>query len=256
MATHLLLIPVSKASEFYEIDSQQPISYRDGCHLAHNEYEPKTCFYGDLTAKRTIYLVGDSHAAQWLPGFIDFGIKQGWRIKSITKSGCPAAFMPMYEECLIWNDELIKEVAMNKPEMVFISNLTNNMHQLVKNSKYYNLYYRDGFSKMVLSLVKYSQVSVIEDTPFPNFDVVNCLRNPPIKGCDFSNTPNSLTLLSRVITRKYQSNWIGTYSDFCHKKNCSAVFQGKNMYRDHSHISTFASNLFARNFLEETLDKT
>ena len=253
--TQLLLIPDSKSIERNSIDTIAPISYSDGCHLARSEFLPKTCLYGDLSSKKLIYLIGDSHAAQWLPGFIDFGVKQGWQVRSMTKSGCPAAFLPMYKECVLWNNELIKEVVKNKPEMVFISNLTNDMHPLVKNSKNYYSFYRSGFSKMIELLGQSSQVSVIEDTPFPGFDVVNCLKDASSDACNFSNQPLSLTLLSRVITRKYQLQWISTNSDFCDQGRCFASLQGVNMYRDHSHISSFASKKFANYFLIKALNK-
>ncbi len=58
----------SMASETKVFDSGTPISYQDGCHLPHLEFQPKNCFYGDLTSNFTVYLIGDSHAAQWLPG--------------------------------------------------------------------------------------------------------------------------------------------------------------------------------------------
>jgi hypothetical protein len=171
----------------------------------------------------------------------------------MTKSGCPAAFMPMYRECVLWNDELIKEVARNKPDIVFISNLTNATHPLEKSSGNYYSHYRIGFSKMIELLGQFSPVSVIEDTPFPHFDIVNCLKNPPKSGCNFSNEPNPLTLLSRVIARKYRVNWVVTNTNLCNKYQCFATLQGINMYRDHSHISSSASIKFAEGFLKKAL---
>ena len=44
-----------------------PSSKIDGCQASPVETEPHDCAYGDPTASTTVVLLGDSHAAQWLP---------------------------------------------------------------------------------------------------------------------------------------------------------------------------------------------
>lgn len=239
--------PTPTPNKIKLLDVDAPISYRDGCHLQVREFMPKQCFYGDLNSNFTIYLIGDSHAAQWLPGLIDIGINRNWRIRSLTKSGCPAAFMPMYSECARWNDELVREVRDKKPQIVFISNLTNEEHTLSteKNSRNYYSNFKVGFRKMLSELSKESQVQVIEDTPYPKFDVVACLSAQPEKNCNFPNNPNSLTLLSKLVTRQFGATWIETNSYFCENKVCLTSVDGVNPFRDLSHISVFASKKFS-----------
>jgi SGNH domain (fused to AT3 domains) len=232
------------------LDVNAPVSYGDGCHLQVREFVPKQCFYGDLNSNFTVYLIGDSHAAQWLPGLIDVGMKNNWRIRSLTKSGCPAAFMPMYSECARWNDEVVSEVRDKQPQIVFISNLTNEQHTLstTKNSRSYYYYFEVGFGKMLSELSKEAQVQVIEDTPYPKFDVVACLSAQPERNCNFPNNPNSLTLLSKLVSKKFGATWIETNSYFCESKVCLASVDGVNTFRDSSHISAFASKKFSAFF--------
>jgi hypothetical protein len=229
-------------------DHQQPISYQDGCHLSRAEFEPKPCFYGEPKSKFTAYLIGDSHAAQWLPGLMDIGKSRKWQIRSITKSGCPAAFLPMFPECEKWNYEILNEVKLHTPQIVFISNLTNSRHLIEKNKQLYDVYFRNGFSKMIAELTKYTKVKVIEDTPYPNFDISSCLNSKGFGFCGFSDRSNAVTLISKLVARKYKVEWIPTRALFCNKDFCFDSIDGKNLYRDSSHISIFASKSFNQIF--------
>jgi hypothetical protein len=239
-----LYLPNAFSSEPIEQDLSLPISYQDGCHLARPESNPKPCLYGDPKSKFIVYLIGDSHAAQWLPGLIDIGKSKKWLIRSMTKSGRPAAFLPMFQECEIWNNEILNEVSKYKPQIVFISNLTNSVHPINKNKQLYSVYFRSGFSKMIVELTKYSKVKVIEDTPYPNFDISSCLISKGYGSCSFIEKSSPLTLITKLMARKYKAEWISTRALFCNFDVCADSIDGKNLYRDSSHISSFASKQY------------
>jgi hypothetical protein len=237
-------LPSAVSLETLEQDLQLPISYSDGCHLSRDEFNPKICLYGDPKSKFTAYLIGDSHAAQWLPGLIDIGKSKKWQIRSMTKSGCPAAFLPMYPECLKWNNEILNEVSTHRPQIVFISNLTNSKHIIEKNKLLYNTYFRNGFSKMIAELSKYSKVKVVEDTPYPNFDISSCVSSKGYGACGFNQKSSAITLITKLTARKYNAEWIPTRALFCNLDLCQDSVNGKNLYRDSSHISGFASKTY------------
>ena len=232
------------SSKPLEQDLGLPISYQDGCHLVSPEYVPKPCNYGDSGSKFTAYLIGDSHAAQWLPGLIDIGISKKWQIRSMTKSGCPAAFMPMETDCEKWNDQVLNEVSENRPDIIFISNLTNSLHVIKKDNSSYDTYFTSGFSKMIAGLSRYSRVKVIEDTPYPNFDISNCIISKGFGGCGFNQKTSEITLISKSIAEKYNVEWIPTRGLFCNGNLCLDSLEKNNLFRDSSHISTFASKEF------------
>jgi hypothetical protein len=239
-----LSLPNAVSSEPIEQDLSLPISYQDGCHLARPESNPKPCLYGDPKSKFIVYLIGDSHAAQWLPGLIDIGKNKKWQIRSLTKSGCPAAFLPMHSECEKWNNEVLNEVSEFTPQIVFISNLTNSTHLITKNKQLYNIYFKNGFSKMIAELSKYSKVKVIEDTPYPNFDISSCVTSKGLGACSFIEKSSPLTLITKLMARKYKAEWISTRALFCNFDVCADSIDGKNLYRDSSHISSFASKQY------------
>ena len=51
---------------------------------------PHGCAHGDVNSPRAVFLVGDSHAEQWLPALDAAGKQMGLRIVRRTFRGCPA----------------------------------------------------------------------------------------------------------------------------------------------------------------------
>src|SRR5690606_15409155 len=61
---------------------------RDECHQDQVSSEPIFCVHGDEEASYTVALVGDSHAAQWLPALQQIASQRHWRVENYTKSAC------------------------------------------------------------------------------------------------------------------------------------------------------------------------
>lgn len=86
-------VPVDVAQGLTMTASQakddNPSVYADGCHRQVNEDDAKACVYGDEASDYTVAIVGDSHAAQWVPALQIAAATNGWRLESYTKSSCP-----------------------------------------------------------------------------------------------------------------------------------------------------------------------
>ncbi|MFN8622189.1 MAG: SGNH hydrolase domain-containing protein [Chloroflexota bacterium] len=101
----------------------QPASWWDGCHVKPPDVDVRPCTYGKPDAGTTVVLFGDSHAAQWLPAFDRAGRAAGWRIVSITHSGCPAADLVAPDAlvdvaCGAWRQAALDWIQANPPELV------------------------------------------------------------------------------------------------------------------------------------------
>jgi hypothetical protein len=274
LSASLALSPFSPVSPVsLQLNLLEPISYYDGCHLSYNLWKPGDCFYGDLASETTVYLVGDSHAAQWLPGLVDLANSKNFKVRSLTKSGCPLASIAISRQCTKWNKQVVKEISLNSPYMVIVSNMTNNEHILSstqekqKNLKArivqsfirahrgqvgYNSQFENGFDILIASLSEHQKVVVLEDTPIPKFQINDCLlRNGP-NSCDFLEYTSVLTLRLKLIAQKRGLKYISTKSSFCRKLRCVSQINGRNVYRDSSHISDFASRRFFPRFLFTT----
>jgi peptidoglycan/LPS O-acetylase OafA/YrhL len=99
--------------------SDNPETYTNGCHLGIPGKTPRLdCVYGDRSASTKVALIGDSHAAHWLPGLHAAAKKHGIALYNFTKSGCPAADVTVwskqlrrvYTECDIWREAVVDAV--------------------------------------------------------------------------------------------------------------------------------------------------
>jgi peptidoglycan/LPS O-acetylase OafA/YrhL len=105
-------------------------NWADQCHL---DFEPdrqdRPCVYGAPDGRRTVYLIGDSHAAHWFPGFDRAARERGWKLVSLTKSACqipsvqtwnPRLNRP-YDECTSWRDQVFDRVRAEKPDLLVLT---------------------------------------------------------------------------------------------------------------------------------------
>ena len=52
------------------------------------------CIFGDSMRRRTVVLMGDSHAEHWLPAMDRIGRERHWKVYAMVKPACPVADMP------------------------------------------------------------------------------------------------------------------------------------------------------------------
>ena len=104
------------------LDAQASTAYPalHGCHVGYGATAPASrCVFGDVAARRTVILVGDSHAAQWFPALERLAEREHFRLVSWTKSGCPFTlgvhiYLPAlgrdYTECLEWQQHVLHDL--------------------------------------------------------------------------------------------------------------------------------------------------
>ncbi|MDO5031470.1 acyltransferase family protein [Corynebacterium sp.] len=84
------------------------------------------CLFGDLESETEVYLVGGSHAEQWLSGIDHLGREMGFKVVPMVRQGCPIELgddLTVYPECATWSKEVTKRILDAKPALV-ISNTT------------------------------------------------------------------------------------------------------------------------------------
>lgn len=104
-------------------------AYDNGCHARFEDREPVPCRYGDPNGAYKVFLIGDSHAANWIPALEALADERGWNAASITKSSC--ALMPVmlqrageaYKECYDWGQRVLKLISEEKPDLVLIAQM-------------------------------------------------------------------------------------------------------------------------------------
>ena len=227
-------LSISSASTSMDIDKSVPITYHDGCHLSFGIAWPThSCEYGDLKSPTEVILAGDSHAAQWFPALEKLAIERKWKLTNLTKSSCPAITLETTRNgkfdssCAIWQVKVLNKIAADKPALVVLSDFTEYQYPLRNPSGSYDSMWSSGLKKFLSAIT--SPVVFFGDTPKPTSSVGS-----------FALVRSSTTLETQKVVEIMGNRYIDTAKWLC-SSGCSSTFQGKNTYRDASHISVWTS---------------
>ena len=99
----------------------------DPDELPPDRYDPDFCTFGDLSGDREVYLVGGSHAEQWMAPLDSLGRQHGFRVIPLVRQSCPAFIEDLdgifSDECARFNENVAQRLDEVRPDLV-ISNST------------------------------------------------------------------------------------------------------------------------------------
>jgi peptidoglycan/LPS O-acetylase OafA/YrhL len=127
-------VSVPDVSEFLPssltLKQDLPEVYRQGCHVRPNDFELSPCDYGNQDSDFRVVIVGDSHAAHWIPALRVIAEERNWRLTTHTKSGCPLNRFMLnlrgrpYRECQDWGKNVLKSFETDPPNLIVFSQST------------------------------------------------------------------------------------------------------------------------------------
>ncbi len=234
---------IDQSSRLFVIDNASPSVHRNGCFTWSTTPKIKGCDFGDLNSNKLIMLVGDSHAAQWFPGFEKASSEKGLKLRIATKSSCPAILLKpkagvTKSDCVIWEKNVLKYINASKPELVIISNLTEGDADAWHTGNLADDLYIGYLIDFISEIGPGIKVAYIGDTPYPKKDSVTCLSfnwRDPTK-CDLRNTKSVKTTKTKMVSN-YRTTYFDSRPLFCNAQTCPAVINRKNVFRDGSHLS-------------------
>jgi hypothetical protein len=238
----------------FSMDLSEPILYQDKCHLDFGVSQPvSSCLYGDLQSQTLVVLAGDSHAAQWFDALNAAAMKNHWKLLSLTKSSCPASFLPTVRNgtadtaCAKWQKFVAERIKSLQPSKVIVTAYSEYRYSLVQPGSYSALYAKDQLDFDRALGLPASSIYYIEDSPHPPQSVSDCLSKNPdsMSHCDFPLTRSAATLATRDTLSKTGAHYLNFSDLLCKGNICSAIYAGHNTYRDSSHISVSASKALA-----------
>ncbi|MGL5929714.1 MAG: acyltransferase family protein, partial [Dermatophilaceae bacterium] len=223
------------------------------------------CVFGDPNGTTTVVLAGDSHAYQWLPAVEGIALQRGWRVISMTKSGCPLYDVKLvntilkrdYRECYTWRDKVMARIAEERPQHVLLSAFTGSER---KDPGFTQAWAR-GVDTTVRALRRQQLgVSVLADTPYPGTDIPDCLASnvADARRCAVPRATALSDLPRRAATARAALAAGATVVDptswFCTATSCPPVVGTTVVYSDNSHMSATWS-LALRRLLADQLDR-
>ena len=252
--------PANMVPALDDMSSDSPRVYADGCHVSYFDTSvDKPCVYGDPAGTRTLFLVGDSHAAHWFRAFDDLAKVHRVRLVVLTKSGCHIPAVSVYHEklkrtyteCPQWRDWVLAKIVRDRPDAVVLASSEGDQGgalgpdgRIVPAGQDDDLWL-DGWRRS-LSVVRESgaRVTVLLDTPWPKGRAPECL----------TENARALSRCTRAVTRAAQNyhrrpmvaqvvrdsgaEVIDPLPWFCVKGKCPLVVGNTLVYKDNSHMTS------------------
>ncbi|MES0049229.1 acyltransferase [Mesorhizobium sp. M0053] len=222
----------------------------EGCRPPRDESEPVGCQFGDPDGGTRVFLIGDSHAEQWVPAFAKAASERRWNAKSFTKPGCPL-FPTMimfgetdrpFPECLNWGQHILRIIRQQRPAVVVLGQRDN-----------LRAYPDDGSPRPVShTLVRLwrsiealgIKVVVIADTPYWGVKPEQCLARDRQCSVPYRSVADRDPLV--VAQRLYPHVPLVDFRDVvCPGNVCPAVIGNVFVWRDTDHLTATYSRSMA-----------
>jgi len=229
--------------------------YSTRCHLMVFDTKFGDCIFGDKKSEKTLFLFGDSHAAQWFPAIEDIANKYGYKLYALTKSACGiSTVIPKmarlggkpYKTCEDAQNYVINKITEVKPDLVILAS------RLIDEKGPRGKSWFSGMTEQLKKIKTAADGKVIYlgDTPYPGFEVAQCLLNNPnqITKCNSSlksAKQNNLSGPGAKAAANAGVVYVSLVDWFCSIKNCPATLNNVLLYIDYSHITTEASKMYS-----------
>lgn len=218
----------------------------------------KVCTLGDIKSSKTIVLIGDSHAQQWIPALDPISQRNGYKLITYMKSTCSLADIKLYDdtnkkdyvECTAWRKEALAQVKNIHPDIIISSEILHPNSTIEK------------YSELMTKLRSMSEkVIKIIDNPRSEFSIPECLakNTTNIQKCSYK-TDKAIYNKDEAKKELEESKKLGipiidTLDWFCADETCPPVVDNNIVYYDTSHISMTYSKYLSQLLGEQLFPK-
>ena len=221
------------------------------------------CQFGEVGAAKTLVLLGDSQAFQWLPAFDAWGLSRHWKIVVMTKAGCHPWPSPdytydehksdgvattSYPQCPQFNAWTKAKVLKLKPQAIVVGGGIGTLTSLAAE---HAIGIEQGMQRLVGSFASLKVPVImlgnipwfIEDAPSPN-----CLARNLVKATNCAMVRSRMTSPTRPLMAE-MSKAIALLSKdkvlpivpvvnlVCGKVKCPTISNSTVLYYDGTHVS-------------------
>jgi hypothetical protein len=215
------------------------------------------CTFGDLQAKKTFVVFGDSHAAMWLPPVVWWAVRNKYKVVLVWQPGCPPALFPTsweYQseagtltpaECATWLTGAISFVLGLKPNFVMVGERSSAILSEPAGVPFTSSQWQLALTPTLKQLkTKTDKVILMEDIPWHTQNMAECLAAEPtdVQACSTAY-PNPQWPGQQVAEQKAakaaKSIFISTTSWFCisNDETCSGIIGNYITYWDQGHVT-------------------
>lgn len=243
-------VPANLTPGLAGADQDFPAVYEDGCHRTALQATPRLCRYGDPDGDRTVVLLGDSHAAQWVPALDLLGRREHVTVVPLTKAGCPAAAITVHDgtlgrtfrECDEWRSAALDLVDDLEPDLVLVTN-TSRYGLDADGRRPSGDDWRRGFTETFDRLEAVAPTVALGDTPYPAGWVPDCLAEHLDQATQCVRARADLDDDAFAATVQAAADdtgvvFVPTTDLVCGDRQCPVIVGNQLVYRDDSHLTT------------------
>ncbi|MFJ4295125.1 acyltransferase family protein [Curtobacterium sp. NPDC089689] len=226
---------------------------REGCHVeSTSDTTVNSCVLGDPEGALTVALVGDSHAAHWMPALEGWAERRGGvRVLGYTKNACTMVDVEVrtsgrpYRECDVWRAAVLQRLTADAPDVVLVAGSAHlplvGAPDEADRAARIDLW-REGLRRTLAALPERSRASVLADTPEFAESVPRCLSaNLDDAGaCSVDRhvgVDPGWIASERRVTEDAGHGYADLTDWFCSATRCGVVSGNTLLYRDYGHLT-------------------
>jgi len=226
--------------------------YDAGCLVKGDATDSDECAFGKVESKRTVVLIGDSHALQYFPAMEKIADRKNWRLVGLSRGNCLIADVGYREPCDSWRRNSIERVERIQPDLIVLSSSTLDRFRIRKNGEELSRidsqpYLVDGLTRVLKRFKRTgAKVAVIRDQARAPSIPAECVAEHPdnLRKCDFEPARRDEWAFDRDAAERAEVRLIDPMPILCRDDRCPAVIGDALVYRDTYHLSaTFARTL-------------
>ncbi|UTI62886.1 hypothetical protein NBH00_16140 [Paraconexibacter antarcticus] len=247
---------------------------QEGCRRSYDDGLLRICLWGAVAApgRRTVALVGDSHASHWRAALGDVVRTRGWRAVSISRAGCPLTLArPLFRrpgqaaQCEAWNRQVQRWIAAHRAISVVFTG-AHRIRVVPAGGETAIAARRAGYVRAWHELLRSSgvrHVVVLRDTPRTTAAALTCVGTAVATHADagaecalprrVALPPDPASRAARSL-RSPQIQVADLSRFFCGPAVCRPVIGGALVLRDVSHMTTTFSATLGP-YLLRTVDR-
>lgn len=237
----------------------------DRCISSREGDKVRVCEYGAdaKTADRSIALIGDSHAEQWLTPLKRIAEEENWQLIVMAKASCPFTaaerdFISMgesrneelREDCANWNKGVL-DVLTDRPEIdTIITSAKSSNRVVAEGDEDWRDAAADGYEKRWNEIPdSVERIIAVEDTPELSSDVIDCVTFEGNAAGTECALPEEDALgpdpLAEAAERSDRADIISLRDYFVVDGESPPVIGGVLVYRDSHHVSWAYADMLA-----------
>lgn len=213
------------------------------------------CVYGAEDPAKSMVVVGDSHAAQFVDPLVFAGAPAGWEVRAMVRNGCPFASAPaadattVYHNCSNQNQLSLQRILDLRPDLVVVAGMAPEGYEDALG------WHWDTPESLVNGYVGLLgplraaglRVAVVLDNPYPRFSAPDCVQRKGADSaqCQVTRPPGDTGAdpLRRAADQVEGVEVLDLSEYVCRGTTCPAVIGNVLVYRDNHLTNTFAKSL-------------